>query len=143
MVNSDRLKETEIFQDLTYEELDKIAVICTLEDFKKGDTVILSQEPAERFYLLEKGSVSLTFPNGQEIVMDRPGSLAGWSALVSPYRYLGSMKCLEDCRFLVVPSNEFLEIITAEASIGFKVMQRISSVISDRLRLVAKGEQGE
>jgi len=28
MVNSDRLKETEIFQDLTYEELDKIAVIC-------------------------------------------------------------------------------------------------------------------
>jgi CRP-like cAMP-binding protein len=53
------------------------------------------------------------------------------------------MRCLEDCRFLVVPSLEFLEIVTAEASIGFKVMQRISSVISDRLRLVAKGEQGE
>jgi hypothetical protein len=36
MVNADRLKETEIFQDLTHEELDKIAVICTLEDFKNG-----------------------------------------------------------------------------------------------------------
>jgi signal-transduction protein with cAMP-binding, CBS, and nucleotidyltransferase domain len=77
MVNSDRLKKTEIFQDLTYEELNKIAVICTLEEFKKEETVILSREPAERFYLLEKGSVSLTFPNGREIVMDKPGSLAG------------------------------------------------------------------
>jgi len=50
MVNSDRLKETEIFQDLTYEEVDKDAVICILEDFQKGNTVILSREPAERLY---------------------------------------------------------------------------------------------
>jgi CRP-like cAMP-binding protein len=140
MVDPDRLKKGEIFKDLSYEELGKVAAICTLEEFKKGDVVILSEEPAERFYLLEGGSVELIFPNGKTVIMKEPGALAGWSSLVSPYRYVGSMKCLEDCRFLAFPSQDFLEIITAEASIGIKVMQQISSVIANRLRLVSKGD---
>jgi CRP-like cAMP-binding protein len=66
--------------------------------------------------------------------------LAGWSALVSPYTYLGTIRCLEDCQFLVFPSEDFLELIRAETAIGLKVMKQIASVVSSRLRLVSKGE---
>jgi CRP-like cAMP-binding protein len=140
MINPDRLKKAETFKDLSFAELEKIAPICTELDFKKGDQVLVGDEKAEYFYLLEKGSIELQFPNGTKIRIHRPGALVGWSALVSPYTYIGTIRCLEDCQFLAFPSQDFLELITAQTSIGLKVMNKIAAIISDRLRLVAKGE---
>jgi CRP-like cAMP-binding protein len=136
----DRLRQAEIFKDLTFDELEKLAPICKELDLKKDDLVLAEDENAENFYVLENGAVALTFPNGTSLKISHPGSLVGWSALVSPYTYIGTIHCLKNCRFLVFPAQDFLELITAESSIGFKVMNRIASVISNRLRLIAKGE---
>jgi CRP-like cAMP-binding protein len=140
LIDPDRLKKAEIFRGLSFGELEKIAPICTELDFKKGDLVLAGDETAEYFYILEQGSIELRFPNGIVFQMDQPGCLVGWSALVSPYTYIGTIRCLEDCRFLAFPSQDFLQLIRAETSIGLKVMDQIASVISTRLRLVSKGE---
>jgi CRP/FNR family transcriptional regulator, cyclic AMP receptor protein len=139
-MDPDRLKKAEIFKDLSFAELEKIAPICTEIDFQKGDLVLVGAERAEKFYILEKGSIELKFPNGKTIEISRSGAMVGWSALVSPYTYVGTIHCLENCRFLTFSSWKFLELITAETAIGLKVMNRIAAVIADRLRLVAKGE---
>ncbi len=140
MIDPERLKNAEIFKDLSFAELQKIAPICTELDFKKDDLVLARNEQAENFYILKKGSIELQFPNGTTVPLNRPGALIGWSALVSPYTYIGTIRCLEDCQFLAFRSKKFLELITAETAIGLKVMNQIASVISERIRLVSKGE---
>jgi len=72
-------------------------------------------------------SVTVSFVN-------RPHQTLGWSGVVAPNHYTASALCEEETELLVIPSDQFLQILDKYPEAGYKVMLRITQVISDRLR---------
>lgn len=129
-----------LFLDVSPAILDKVAVASQELVLGAGETVFREGQGADKLHFLLAGSIAL-----RVAIMSRPDSLTvsfvsqpyqcfGWSGIVPPHHYTATAHCEEECRILVVPAEEFMEIIATHPVDGFKIMQRVAEIISDRLR---------
>ena len=139
------LSEFPLFKDLPEELLDKIAAVCEEETVSAGDSVFREGDQADKLHFLIEGSIVLKVK-----LTSRPDSITvsavsqkfesfGWSGIVPPYHYTATAICEEECRVLVVPGNKFMDLLQANPSAGFVVMQRLTELISSRLRTSRQG----
>lgn len=140
MVESALLAKFPLFQDVSPAILEKIARISEEISLKEGETVFREGQVADKMDFLLKGSIALRVN-----IMSKPDSVTvsyvaksnecfGWSGIVPPYHYTATAYCDEDTRILSVRGKEFMEIISENPADGFKIMQRIAEIVSDRLR---------
>jgi CRP-like cAMP-binding protein len=69
----------------------------------------------------------------------------GWSAVVEPFLYTLSARCLEDTKLIAFDSLKLQEMMDEDPALGFKIMQSTAKVISTRLthtRIILVGERG-
>lgn len=140
MVESALLAKFPLFQDVSPAILQKIARISEEISLKEGETVFREGQVADKMDFLLKGSIALRVN-----IMSKPDSVTvsyvaksnecfGWSGIVPPYHYTATAYCDEETRILSVRGKEFMEIISENPADGFKIMQRIAEIVSDRLR---------
>jgi len=53
---------------------------------------------------------------------------------VAPNHYTATAYCEEDTELISIPSDKFMEILDGHPEAGYKIMLRITQIISDRLR---------
>jgi CRP-like cAMP-binding protein len=73
------------------------------------------------------------------------GESMGWSAVVEPYIYTLSARCLEDTKLISFDSEKLRDMMEEDNALGFKIMQSTAKVISSRLthtRIILVGERG-
>jgi CRP-like cAMP-binding protein len=73
------------------------------------------------------------------------GESMGWSAVVEPYVYTLSARCLEDTKFIAFDSQGLRDLMDEDKGLGYSVMKAVSKVISSRLthtRIILVGERG-
>ena len=128
------LNETPLFAGCDAQTLASIAKIAVERDCLKGDVIYETGGEALETFVLVRGLVSFTTRTGVGLlnvqsVMKRH-MIFGWAALVPehPHR-LGSAKCLEDSKVLVLNGDELLEILGRQPQSGFLVMKRLCSLI--------------
>jgi len=103
------------------------------------DKVIFRQgETANRFYLVEEGTVELTASIGRrgcEIVAGVIGSggVLGWSWLLPPYECLFTARALNDTSALFFYGTMLREYSEADPSLGFELLKRMASGLVKRL----------
>jgi CRP-like cAMP-binding protein len=140
VVESALLAKFPLFQDVSPAILEKIARISEEISLKEGETVFREGQVADKMDFLLKGSIALRVN-----IMSKPDSVTvsyvaksnecfGWSGIVPPYHYTATAYCDEETRILSVRGKEFMEIISENPADGFKIMQRIAEIVSDRLR---------
>jgi CRP-like cAMP-binding protein len=140
VVNLPVLASFPLFKDVSPVVLDKIAAISQEREFSAGQTVFREGERADKLHFLLQGSVALRVN-----IMTKPESVTvsfiskgyecfGWSGLISPHYYTASAFCEEDSKVLTVAGNELFNILESDPESGFKVMNRMANLISDRLR---------
>lgn len=140
MITSKMLGEFDLFRNAADEALVEIAAICETVKMDKGSYVFKEGETADKLHLLISGSIALRVnltsrPDSVTVsFVDRPHQTLGWSGVVSPNHYTASAYCEEDAELLVIPSDKFLTILEKYPETGYKVMLRITQIISDRLR---------
>jgi len=140
MITSGTLADFELFRDVSKEALGKIATICETVHVKKGDFVFKEGGVADKLHLLISGSIALRVnltsrPDSVTVsFINRPHQTLGWSGVVSPNHYTASAACEEDCELVAIPSEKFLRILDQHPEDGYKIMLRITQIISDRLR---------
>ena len=140
MVTSEMLAEFDLFRDVSKEALQEIAAICETVKVNKDDYIFREGEKADKLHLLVSGSIALrvNLTSRPESVtvsfVNRPHQTLGWSGVVTPNHYTASAHCEEDSELVAVPSHKFLEILDKYPEAGYKIMLRITSIISDRLR---------
>lgn len=134
MVSIDRLRKVEIFQGLGDEELKKVAPFCLEESFPKGSVLCEEGERADKFFILEDGSVSIRFHKGVNFCIQTPGKILGWSFLVPPSRYTASAQALVPTKVLVVKSPDFYEMVHKDAKMGLKIMENLAHIVANRLK---------
>ncbi|MDX2258611.1 MAG: cyclic nucleotide-binding domain-containing protein [Hyphomicrobiaceae bacterium] len=129
------LNETPLFAGCSPDALVAIAQIAVERDCKRGEVVYSAGSEAVDMFILVRGMVSFTTDTGVgtlnvETLMKRH-MVFGWAALVPEHpRRLGSAKCLEDSKLLVINGDALLDVLAAHPQSGFVVMKRLCSMIA-------------
>ena len=83
MVKIDRLRKVDILEGLAEEELQSISQYFEEENVNAGVTLCEEGARAERLYVLEQGTVSISFKTGGQYDIDIPEKIVGWSLLIT------------------------------------------------------------
>ena len=134
------LAEFDLFRDVSMDVLTEISSICEITKAKKDEFVFREGDTADKLHLLTSGSIALRVnltsrPDSVTVsFINTPHKALGWSGVVSPNHYTASAFCEEDTELVTIPSSEFLKILERNPEAGYKIMLRITQIISDRLR---------
>jgi CRP-like cAMP-binding protein len=134
VVKIDRLKKVDILEGLAEEELKSIAQYFEEENVNAGVTLCEEGTDADRLYVLEQGTVSISSNKGGQYDIDTPGKIVGWSFLVPPFLYTASAVAKTPSKVLVIKSPDFYYVIHKEPKMGMKVINNLAQVIASRLK---------
>lgn len=140
MITTEMLSQFGLFNGLPESLLNEIAAISSETSYKNDEYVFREGETADKLHLLVKGSIALRVkltsrPDRVTVsFISTPFQSFGWSGVVPPFHYTSSAQCDEDSELLTIPAAPFMKLLEQNPEAGFKVMQRITVVIADRLR---------
>ena len=136
MVQIQELRTYDIFSELDMNELGLLTRIAEETYATEGEILIQVGVPARTLYIMDSGNLMVAFPDGRAFTLHKPGSLVGWSAIVHPSAYIGTVTCLTDCTLIAFPGNELLRLIQSNVKMGTKLVRKISQVVSTRLNFL-------
>ena len=140
MITPEMLAEFDLFKDVSKDTLKEVAAISETIKVNKDGFVFREGEKANKLHLLVNGSIALRVnltsrPDSVTVsFVNRPHQTLGWSGVVTPNHYTASAFCEEDSELVAIPSEKFMQILDKHPEDGYKVMLRITTIISDRLR---------
>ena len=132
MVHAIELKKYEIFQELSESQIASLASIATANNWMEGETVFQIGASANSLYILKAGTVLLCFSDGRSFPIRNPGDAIGWSALVSPFKYTASARCLTDVTLYRFPGSEVYGLLRMDAHLGRLLMRQIAAIMEER-----------
>jgi CRP/FNR family transcriptional regulator, cyclic AMP receptor protein len=140
------LAKFELFMWLTDDELEKVAALSREETFAAGISIIAEGATAHDLYMVEEGQVrvemSLSVYPG--LVQDSlveiipKGEPFGWSAVIGSRVYTMTARAMEQVKVIAIDGEKLLALFNKNPDIGFKVMEGLVSVVSQRVRSVKK-----
>src|SRR4030095_4917892 len=92
---------------------------------------------ANRFYLIERGSVALESSTGDAAVrIDEvgPGDLLGWSWIFPPYVWHFDARAIEPTTAIFLYGTILREYCESDPSLGYELFKRMSEVMMRRLQ---------
>ena len=136
------LKKSELFAKLTEDELSKLAPLCSPFVVIEDAVLFTEGRPASHLYLVTEGQIALqksirvrhaTRSRRTVIAICRPGDVAGWSALVQPYRYAHTALAWESSRLISIDARMLRNALDLYLEMSSKVLKSLSEVIARRL----------
>jgi CRP-like cAMP-binding protein len=145
--NHNSLLSSELFANLTEEELSRIAPLCS--EFVAIEDALLFAEgrSASHLYVITSGRVALQksirvphakYSRRTTIAICYPGEVIGWSALVEPFTYTLSAVAWDSARLTSIDSKLLRRALDMYPDMGYKVMKTLSAVMSRRLRQITE-----
>jgi len=137
MVTASEIKKIEVFSVFSAKQKKKIALIAKKIKYNKGKKVYLSKYRAGRLFVVTKGKVDLrVFDPDDEVNISfgilGAGELFGGSSLLKPQEYTVTAFCKEDSEFLVMESNDLIDLMAKDPELGFKLMKKVAQIYFDR-----------
>ncbi len=142
-ITKEDLEKYEILKGVTPELLTKIASFASYEDFEPGDCLTFEGTPAENFFLIEEGKVSIlterwdeSLPQGEEL---RPiqtlnkGDVLGWSWIVSPYVWSFTANALTRTQTIQIDGLKLRDYLDLNPWYGYELLKRFVRMLKDRL----------
>lgn len=128
------------FDGLPPEVRDRIAASAVPRHFPAGQVIYIEGEPAECFYLLERGWVKATrmTRDGREQAMLflESGEIFGDIAVFSDTPYPGTVVALEDVDVWAIPAPEFLALAEQYPALAMAIIRHLSDRVLHYIGLV-------
>lgn len=107
--------------------------------FDEGDVIFRQRDTANRFYLIERGTVQLeaALHSGERrVVAGRIGSggVLGWSWLFEPYEWQFTARALTATNAIFFYGTLLREHCETDPSLGFELFKRMSAEMVRRLQ---------
>ncbi|MCG8636059.1 MAG: cyclic nucleotide-binding domain-containing protein [Desulfobacterales bacterium] len=134
------LKPLDFFTDFNLHELEACAAAFKSRTVEAGEVIIERGTPALTFFIILSGKYEVAFKENHSIILDRKGEIMGWSTVVHPFNYIGTVKARKDGEVLEISSRDFYELIQGDNALGEKIMKKIDRIASER-RTIAAGSQ--
>jgi signal transduction histidine kinase len=154
-LSPDELRELFLFADLTDAQLEWVSGNGDVVECPAGSDVSVEGEPAECFFVLLDGTLSMVRTvGGTEVETVRTSDRGVYSGAVQFYFgdrleqiYPATVRAVTDCRFLALPAQPFAEVfrrwypMAVHLLEGLFVGQRnLAEVVGQRERLLALGK---
>ncbi|MBE0415889.1 MAG: cyclic nucleotide-binding domain-containing protein [Dehalococcoidia bacterium] len=142
MTMIDTLKSSELFGGLSTSHLEKVAALCRSGSYRQNEMIFKEGDEATEIYVLTDGRVALEMevrpvtnrpPIPTAVGVCTKGETLGWSALVEPYVYTLSTRCMTNCTVLVVKGDMLRKLMDNDVGLGYELVNRLAKVISRRL----------
>ncbi len=125
------LKNTQLFEDLTPEEIEQMARLTPYKRFTAGEIVYHMEDPADALYFIRDGMVkiSMYFPNGKEMILGLLGKydIFGELLLLESERRPNQAEAVTDTTLIVMPEMEFQRLLQQQPRIAMKFIQVMST----------------
>jgi CRP-like cAMP-binding protein len=126
------------FEGFETDQLDALLRVSREIVCPAGKDIISEGEPAETFYILLAGVVSLkvsALEQGELVLstLRKTGEIFGWSALVEGGKSTASAECLEESSLLALKKSDLEDLFAANPRLGYHFMKKLASLISRRL----------
>lgn len=137
--------ESPLFEDLQPAHLELITGCAKNVRFAPGEQLFREGEPADTFYLVRHGQVSIEIfvpgRGGVRIETHGEGDVVGWSWLLPPYRWHFDARALDTVRALAFDGECLRGKCLADHELGYELFFRFSSLLvreieTTRLRLL-------
>ncbi len=137
------LENCEIFRGMEEETLLRVLAITRKKSFETGEHPFLLGQRADDVFVVLSGRVDLRIPISvlgslRDVTVEskEAGDAIGWSAFVRPHRYRLSARAAEPSELAVLPREGLERLFAADLRAGWRFMQRMAEVISERLLAV-------
>ena len=143
MIAIEELRKIDVFKELTDAELDNIVEIAKKENYEAGQRIFEEKSQANLLYIVLKGEVEIKMSADKGLELLRidtvgPGEFFGWSALTEPFTLTAAAWTMEKTELLVFKGEVLRDLFKKNNHIGYKVMKKVASVISSRLRSLSQ-----
>jgi CRP/FNR family cyclic AMP-dependent transcriptional regulator len=141
------LKESDLFYNLTDNQLELVESLCQEHSFSMGETIIQENSRDRELYLIINGSVDIII--NRSLVTSHPdatttpdviatlrrGQCFGEVALVDEGIRSASAVAMEnDTRALVIPRKKFLLLCNTYPEVGYRVMHNLAAELALKIR---------
>ena len=140
------LAKFELFKWLTDEELEMLANLSEEKIYAAGFSIMAEGSAAKDLYMISQGKarveMSLSVYPGmvQDALVDivHEGEPFGWSAVIGSRVYTMTARAEEGVKVIAIDGEKLLSLFNKNPDIGFKVMEGLVEVVSNRVRAVKK-----
>ena len=126
-----------VFDGLDQAQLELIAGCGRNEHVAAGAFLLQEGDPAERFFLIRRGTVALQVQApGRTLTIEtlQAGDPVGWSWLFAPYRWQLDARALEPCELIGFDGVCLRGKCEADHDLGYELMRRFAENLVDRLQ---------
>ena len=140
MNSLDLLRNVDILNGLSDDQLHSIGKLCHEKSYMDGDVIFKEGQSAESLFLMSEGTVALSFSlpgrvrtPATTIVSVSPGRAFGWSSLMAPYRYRLTSHCTsKTCKVLCLNRKPLRQLFDADKHLGYQVTVNLTTLLSAR-----------
>jgi CRP/FNR family transcriptional regulator, cyclic AMP receptor protein len=130
-------KEIKFFEKYTEEQLQKIASVSSIKEFRVKEIIFEQYDELTEIYVLLQGSLSLgiSLPKDKRIHLGtiEEGQLFSWSAIFPPYISTAWVMAVTPAKVIAIDARKLNAEIEQDCDFGFKTMSKIAQTISHRL----------
>jgi CRP/FNR family transcriptional regulator, cyclic AMP receptor protein len=136
MILTHLLRNVELFDGLTDDELDAVAAICYEKQFKRGDIIAKQGEPGDEFFIVTQGFVEVILEEPRRAVVNLgPGQLIGEMAVVDQGPRSATVQAVDEPTIVqVISRDKFEALCKKHTRIGYIVIRNIAADLSFKLR---------
>jgi CRP-like cAMP-binding protein len=129
------LKQSDLFTGLGHNFLKQTMAIAEKVSFEKGATVLKEGEPADYFFILIKGQVSLLLGDTGKIVYQTSslGEMFGCSSLIGRGTYFLTARCDEPSVTIRIDRSKMEKILNDDTDNGHLFFKQLSKAIGNRM----------
>ncbi|HET8758257.1 MAG TPA: cyclic nucleotide-binding domain-containing protein [Solirubrobacteraceae bacterium] len=125
------------FAGLERRHLDLIAGCGANTHFAAGEYLCRTGDPADRFYLIRRGSVTLDLiAGGRQLTIEtlHEDEIAGFSWLFEPYRWMFDARAVADTSVVAFDAVCLRGKCDADHELGYQLMRRMTALAVTRLQ---------
>jgi signal transduction histidine kinase len=154
-LSPDDLRQLFLFEHLTPEQLEWVAANGDVVEFPAGSDVTVEGQPAECFYVLLSGQMTMSrLVGGSEVETVRTSDRGVYSGAVQFYfgdrleqRYPASVRAVTNASFLALPAQPFAEVFRRWYPMAVHLLEGLfigsrnsNELVGQRERLLALGK---
>ncbi len=132
-VEIEKIQDLNLFQGLNEEEINHIAELITPLLVTEGEELARAETPAQYFFIILSGNFMVSFKNNRAITLHKKGEIMGWSTLISPFYYTGTLTALTNGEVLSIYTNDLMELIQNSSDFGNKIMGVVHQIMQERM----------
>lgn len=144
-----RLQETELFNNLTPEQIRKVLDICRTVSFSKNEIIMKEGDTGNSMYVILQGTVEVI----KKLIMDGMDdeesaeknkvftrldagqrAVFGEIALLEESQRTATVRTITDCTLYEIKKEDFLSLAEKNFELGYRILLNLSRIVSARLR---------